>query len=143
MKEFFLILFFGKSVLLTPMPVTLEDEVALVPKEPLSAITIGANLEIDVTHIIKWAQEEEGILEFRDRVRKRFPPQSIKARLIQKTGNEITLSYDGLMQFNNKSTLLSLYGEKGVPIDREFYKVIITSNIKINDVLVHWKNHTY
>ena len=73
MKEFFLILFFSKSILLTPTPVTLEGIVSLVPEEPISAITTGASVEIDISSIIVKGQNE-GIVEFRERLKKIFHP---------------------------------------------------------------------
>jgi len=43
MKEFFLILFFAKSILLTPSGVDLNSEWTQIPlDEPLEAITSGA-----------------------------------------------------------------------------------------------------
>jgi len=38
MKTFLLILFFGKSILLSPSPVTLNGTLVLVPDEPLTAV---------------------------------------------------------------------------------------------------------
>lgn len=142
MKELFLILFLGKSVLLTPTPVTLENKVTLIPKEPISAVTAGVSLEIDVSNIVK-TSKEEGIIEFRERVKKLFPPHTIKASLVQKNGKEITLFYTGGHLFNDKSTRLALHSQSKVPTDKKFIKVIIKSKIKMEDVMVYWKNYKH
>lgn len=142
MKEFFLILFLGKSVLLTPTPVTLENTLILEPKEPISAVTSGASLEVDVSNIVKKPKEEQ-IFEFRQRGEKLFPPHIIKAYLVQENGEKVVLSYTGGHLFNDESTRLSLYAKSGVPLDKEFIKVEVISKVKIEGVTVHWKNYKH
>ncbi len=142
MKVFFLILFLGKSVLLTPTPVILENTLVLVPKEPISAVTSGASLEIDVSSIVMKSKEERTV-EFRARVKKLFPPHTIKANLVQKNGEKIPLIYAGYFSFNNKGTWLSLSSESGVPTGKEFITVEVISKIKIEDVTIHWRNYKH
>lgn len=128
--------------MLTPAPITLENTSVIEPKKPISAITSGASIEIDVSNIIKLSQKDD-INEFRSKVKKLFPPHSIEARLVQKDGKESTLSYGGNFLINKENTRLSLYSEKGVPTNKEFSKVIITSKIRIKDVKVYWKNYKH
>jgi hypothetical protein len=142
MKEFLLILFLGKSVILTPSPVTLENIVTLEPDEPISAVTTGASLEIDVSNILI-KPKEEGIPEFTERVEKLFPPYTISASLMQADGKEVVLIYTGGHSYNHESTRLSLYSEDGVPTDQEFAKVVIITKAKIEGVTVHWKNYKH
>jgi len=53
MKEFFLILFFAKSIVVTPEPIDIVDSVSLKFAEPVSAITSGAHIRIDVTDSVR------------------------------------------------------------------------------------------
>jgi len=140
MKEFLLILLFGKSVLLTPVPVVLHGSMELQPEAPIEAITSGASIQIDVSSIVSW-DTKEGILEFRQRLKKQFPPGSIKAELFGDGNKKTTLTYKGNHLFNKDSVMLSLYGDNGVPTDVEFKKVILTSSIELKGVKVLWKNH--
>ena len=129
-------------MLLTPAPVTLENVITFVPKEPLSAITTGASLEIDVSNILTKSQKE-GIPEFRERVGKLFPANTLSASLVQENGEETSLLYSGSHLFNNKSTMLSLYSESGVPTDQKFVKVVVKSKIKLEGVTIRWKNYKH
>jgi len=140
MKEFFLILLLGKSVLLTPSPVSLQGTTTLVPDEAISAITPGACLEIDVSGTIT-KNDEEGINEFRDRIKALYPPSTIEAYLTGSDGEEFLVSYTGGATYNAESTRLSLCSDIGVPTDLEFVKVVISSKITIEKATVRWKNH--
>lgn len=142
MKEFFLILFFAKTISLTPEPVDLIGEMELQPKEPLKAITSGASIQIDVSSTITWGGDE-GIVELRQRLAKMFPANSIKAKLIGNSNQEVVFTYKGNHLFNRDSVTLSLYSDNGVPTDMEFRRVIITSNIELKGVYIFWKNHKH
>lgn len=139
MKEFFLILFFSKTVLLTPNPIMLNGEIQLIPKDPLEAITTGASIQIDVSSMIKQG-EDEGFLEFDKRLLESFPAGAINAKLIGNDKTEVMLTYEGASLTNKESTMLSLYSEGGVPTDIEFNKVVVTSNIELKDIKIYWKN---
>ena len=66
MKEFLLIFLFSKMVLLTPDPVDLYGEKDIYPKDPLTAITSGASIEVDVTDFMGGIGiKETGIVESR------------------------------------------------------------------------------
>ncbi len=59
MKKLILIMLFGKTVVLTPEPVTLEGRMELVPDEPLNVVTSGAHIQIDVSSMVR-RKEGEG-----------------------------------------------------------------------------------
>jgi hypothetical protein len=141
MKTFLLILFFGKSVLLTPDYVDIDKDFTIELNESISAITSGASIKIDVVENLKY-EEGVDISNFRQRVRELYPPNSIEASLIEKNGEITKLVYGGSgIMFNNKNTLLSLESYGGVPTDREFVKVIIHSKVTLDSVLVNWVNY--
>ena len=67
MKEFFLILLFSEWVQLTPVPVDVADELVLNPSEPISAITSGAALHVDLEVFLSGVSiEETGIKHSRE-----------------------------------------------------------------------------
>ena len=138
MKEFFLILFFSKTILLTPDPINLHGRLELAPDKPIEAITSGASIQVDVSSMVGWNGKED-ILVFRKKISDLFPLGTIKAKLVGK-GKEVTLSYHGDHQFNKDHVMLSLYADNGVPSSVEFTKVIIESSIELNGIKVYWKN---
>ncbi len=82
MKEFFLILFFSKTILLTSTPVTIGANLTLTPSEPLTAITSGASLHIDVSHILDGVGiKNKGIVESRKILSSHIPENSVSAIL--------------------------------------------------------------
>jgi len=141
MKEFFLILFFSKTVLLTPDPINLHGRLELVPDKPIEAITSGASIQVDVSSTAAWNGKED-ILVFRKKLSDLFPPGAIKAKLVGK-GKEVTLSYQGNYQFNKDNVMLSLCADNGIPTGVEFTKVIIESSIDLNRIKVYWKNYKH
>lgn len=141
MKEFFLILFFSKTILLTPEPIDLHGRLELVPDKPIEAITSGAGIQVDVSSMAAWNAKED-ILVFRKKLSDIFPPGTINAKLVGK-GKGVTLSYQGNHQFNKDNVMLSLYAENGMPTGVEFTKVIIESSIELDGVKVYWKNYKH
>jgi len=81
MKTFFLLLFFSKSVLLTSSPVNLGaswTEIEL--KKPISAITGGASLQVDVTKQVGYTTDFEALMKI-------IPDGTITAELIPEKGD--------------------------------------------------------
>ena len=140
MKEFILILFFAKTILLTQSPIDVHGNLVLELKEPIKAITTGASIQVDVSSMISYSSSDE-ISAFRGKLLKLFPQNSIKGKLVQKNGNEVLLTYNGDHLFNSKEVLISLYAENGVPLDKEFEKVELQSDRLLTSVSIYWKNH--
>lgn len=140
--EFLSILFFAKTVLLTPVPIDLYGDLDMRLRTPLTAITSGASIEVSVSSMIL-IREKEGILEFRRRVKSAFPPGAIEAKLIGNDGREVKLRYEGHFAFSHDAVELALTANSGVPENVEFERVVVTSHIKLESVLVSWKNHKH
>lgn len=139
MLDFFRVLFFAKTILLTPEPITLLGDVEIRPTLPLTAITAGASIEIDVSSMMT-KHQKEGIVEFRRRVTEAFPSGSINAKLFGKDNREVILSYDGGVAYTDKAVYLGLYAHDGVPTGVEFNRVKLTSRVQLNSVKVSWRN---
>jgi len=143
MKTFLLILFFSKTVPLTTEPVTITGEVELLQDEPISAITSGASIKIDITKMLPDANiKSSGFIEAQRLIEERIPFRSTRARLISKDGSEILLSDYGI-SLSNDSAWYSLSSRTGVPTDLEFTKVIIESSVELTDVTIYWRNYKH
>lgn len=140
MKELFLILFFSKTVLLTPVPVNISGEVVIRPEKPLEAITSGASLDIDVIDFIGRIKiNEAGIFEIREIIKKKIPEGSVTATLHGSQGEKILLNKSGISKAKDVARL-SLYADSGIPTNMAFNKITITSSTELRGVQVYWKN---
>ena len=82
------------------------------------------------------------ISDFRKRVRKLYPPNTIEAILTEENGNKVKIKYgeSGII-FNRKKTILTLSSEEGIPTEKEFIKVEIISKDRLGNVLISWVNN--
>jgi len=135
MKEFFLMLFFAKSILLTPVGVDLEHVWLQIPlDEPLEAITSGAAIYVDVT---KHVDADISI----DELDATFPAGTIKVRLVQNAGQEVLLDNNSAYTFEEDKVFLNLDAADGVPTDKEFIEMYIQSAKRLSGVSLVWMNH--
>jgi hypothetical protein len=135
MKEFFLILFFAKSVLLTPNGVTLTNEWLQIPlEESLEAITSGAAIYVDVS---KYVDADASI----DNLDAAFPVGTVKVRLVQNDGQETLLGNSSAYSFEKDKIYLNLDATDGVPTGKEFTGLYIQSAKPLSGVSLVWVNH--
>lgn len=139
MLDFLRILFFAKTILLTPEPITLFGDAELRPTDPLTAITSGAGIEIDVTSMLA-RKQAEGIVEFRSRALEAFPPGSIEARLSGKGTADVVLRYEGNVIVADNAVVLGLSANPGVPTDAAYDRVALKTTVKLDAVRVSWRN---
>jgi hypothetical protein len=135
MKEFFLILFFAESVLLTPQPVDIEGEVTLQLAEPVSAITSGANVRIDVTGNIVDTVDLSNAVAVLDYLAQRYPDGSVTAR-----GEKTILERVSGSTSGEKAELV-VSSSSGVQTDIDFSELRIASTTPLRAVTVTWQNH--
>lgn len=141
MKEFFLILFFAKSILLTPDPVDFRDRIELTPGEPIEAITSGAGIEIDVSSMVSRGPDDD-FLVLREKILERFPPGTIRGTLVGSEAPDVVLSYQGHSSIGEDEVVLLLNAdESGIPTGVPYSKVIIVSDIELQGISIVWKNH--
>lgn len=140
MKEFFMLLFFSKAVMLTPNPITLEDQTILTPKKPISAITAGANLQIDITDFIsKYNLDSRDIIEYRKGIKNILSSSNLEAVLRAKKKPDVRLVDLGI-SLSEDQVWVTLSSDAGVPVDVEFSSVVIKTDAKIENAKVLWKN---
>ena len=140
MKEFFLILFFAKSVLLTPEPFDVLGGVSLTFPESVSAITSGAHIRIDVTRSLTEDVDLSSIVAVLDHLNSICPDGSVTGTLTAASGQRVILDLcNG--SANGKSAELLLSSSSGVPTGIEDAQLEIRSSIDLHGVKVTWQNH--
>ncbi|NOS76177.1 MAG: hypothetical protein HOP36_16895 [Methyloglobulus sp.] len=141
MMTFFRILLFSKVMLLTPEPIDIFGVAEFKLKQPLTAITTGARIEINISSMIE--PRQAGRSELERRIKSEFPVGSIEATLIGKDKQQVRLRYDANYAYSQNEVELTLAADGGVPINIEFEKLIIVSRIKLKSVLVSWRNYKH
>jgi len=135
MKEFFTMLFFGSSLLLTPVPIDIGKEwVNLTPKKQIKAINCGAKLFLDITKSVGNI-DAVGLLD------KMLPAGTIEAELIPETGPSYVLRNSSAYGFSDNKVLAILMADS-VPLNIKFNKVRLRSSIRLKSVTVTWMNYS-
>lgn len=140
MKEFFLILFFAKSVVLTPEPINIVAEVTLQLPEPVSAITSGAHVRIDVTRSAPGSVDLADVVDVLEYLDGQFPAGSVTAFLAADSGavqflDKVSGSSDG------KTAELIVSSSTGVPTGVYFSNLRIVATVPLPTVTVIWQNY--
>lgn len=141
MKELILTLLFAKELLLTPVPVSFKGPLTIVPEKPISAITKGAALEIDVTPMLPVRAGSLFKYWEMGAFKREFPPGAIRAALVEKDGRTIALQYDGQAAVSNGRLWLMLSYDQAMPTDAKFVKINVFSEVSLKDVRIYWKNY--
>ena len=139
MKELFLALFFSKIVLLTEQPIDLVGTTELKLGSPVSAISSGASIEIEISQLL----DEKIVRDIDIRsiglaVSEMFPSGAVRAELIHSEGTT-SLTHTGGEIVAEGSVRLRLHGV--VPLSTEFGSISIMTNAPIPQALVYWKNY--
>lgn len=138
--DFLRIIFFAKTILLTPNPVDIHGKLQMNPPAPLEAITSGAELEIDVTSMISMSRGED-VLSVRKKIADKFSNAPIEAHLIGDNGVDVTMRFAGYSTISNSEARLVLAASPGVPADVKFKTVVVSSGTELNSVSVYWRNY--
>lgn len=143
MITFIKILLLGKVMLLTPEPTSFENRcVEILLDDPVKAITSGASIQIDVSEMFSW-KEGESIKGLRSRIARAIPTRSISADLYSLEGEGTRLLYYGHQLISRKDVVLSLQSSDGVPIDRQFQRVKVCTDLQLTNVKILWKNYQH
>jgi hypothetical protein len=134
MREFFLILLFSKSMMLTSDGIDVLNQWTQVPlKERIEAITPGASIYVDVSQYV----DSESSIEYLDTI---FPPGTVRARLVHADGQETVLSNGSAYSFSSNDVYLILNNEQGVPTSSEISELFLISDKKLINTYLIWNN---
>ena len=140
MKEFFLILFLGNSLALTPTPIDIVDEVTLELGAPVSAVTSGAHLRIDVARSVPSSIEPDAVVDVLDYLAGQFPAGSVTATLTTDTGEAQILDKVGGSS-DGKTAELTISSSTGVPTGIDYSELTIVTAVPLEGVTVTWQNY--
>lgn len=134
MIEFFTLLFFSGSLLLTPKPIDIGKEwVNLIPNKPIEAVNGGASLELEVTKAVGNADDVA-------KLDKMLPAGTIEAELIPEKGLPFILRNSSAYVFSDNKVSVKMMANSAVPTKIKFNRVRVRSSVSIKSVSVTWIN---
>jgi hypothetical protein len=134
MKEILTILIFSSSLLRTPKPIDIGNEwVELIPKKPITAITGGGTLYLDVTNMI-------GKLHDARALDTKFPIGAIEAELIPENGPTMKLNNGSAYSYNQDNVRVIMLPTTEMPINVKFKKIKLRSGTALRAITVTWSN---
>jgi hypothetical protein len=141
MWQFLQILFFGGTVLITPMPVDVTDSwLEIHLKEPVEALNSGATLQVDVTSIVPPTKPDgHDAIDRLAIATERFPNGCVEARLVTKEQREVMLT-NVSPSVSSTQTFLLLTNAAGMPTDLKFSNVFVRASCPISATHVYWHN---
>lgn len=138
MIEFLRVMLFSNLLLLTPHPIDIDNQVVIALKTPVQAITEGATVSIDVTAMLEHPKPYN--LEWIEYLHHVFPSGSISAKLVSSNGDIVILKYNGHWLHFDRHVRLIL-GTDRVPINIQFTKVIIHTEMPLQNISAYWRNY--
>ena len=132
------IMLFGGSTLITPEPVAIGVESAeVVFSEPIKALDKHASFNVKVSEYV----ESEHFQDFTREVNSKFPEGCIKIRLNSKGSDPVLFSKRSVTWNNPRDVSVNLKSEDGVPTDRKYTSLIISSCNEIKSTKITWYNY--
>ena len=139
--EWLWILLFGSFVSLSDQPMNVAAGAHDVPlKKPLSAITSGAALYIDVTSMVP--KDEMTIDGSRRWVERNVAPGCLKAALQTEGATTVTVEFRGGFSSAPASLHLILSGPGfAVPVRQEFKKLTVSTCMPLRQIRLYWASY--
>jgi hypothetical protein len=138
MLDLILSIFFGSLYLLTPTPIDIEHKVQITLSKPVSAVTDGATIQIDISHTVP---STNGFLQGFDTAKSLYPPGSISGMLSQSNGTtSVKFIYSGQVQIAKEGAILLLEPITKLPTRVKFDTLNIETDVELKHVNVYWKN---
>lgn len=131
---------FTTAMLLTHHPVSFKGRIELVAERPLRALSSGAEIEIGLPLASIDGKSRELLAGWKT-IRSSFPAGTIVGYLVDEDGEAVTLTYRGYSSISNEDVRLILDSKNGISTDKSFSKVIIESDVQLNNVNIYWRNY--
>lgn len=140
MLDFIKIMLLSSFTLLTPEPVSLKPGETITIEGPVSAITEGAAIYLDISSMVPI--NINGVSSVRNWEGTEFHDDFASVTLIDRQCNkEIELEFAGLSYGGGKRSMLIFSSERGVPEDKEYEAIKFKTDVELRDVLIYWKNY--
>lgn len=143
-KTLFKLILYSKHILLTPTPINLDENwLEITPNRPISAITGGACIYVDVSNSYSAISNStyRGDILSRETLHSTFPDESLNAILLEEDGTRHVFNFTGSFAGSGRGQVsLILAGTQPTPENIKFIKVFIRSKIKIYNAKIIWVN---
>ncbi len=143
MLHFLKVLFFANTIVLTPLPVDMEQgsRLEFELEKPTTVLTGGARLSIEVTSMMP--DHIDGLLSAREWADETFGKYRISATLINTaTGEETKIHhYGGNSWAGDMHLILAPNYREGESMDigKTYDKIIVETDIDLHGVIIRWK----
>lgn len=139
--EWLWIALFGSFVSLSDQATSLQAGTYDLPlKSPLSAITPGAALYVDITQMVP--KDEMTVDGSRRWSQRSIVPGCIKATLVTDVGTTVAFEFKGAISFAPDSLYLIVSSaEPAIPLRQDFNKLTVSSCMALHQVRFYWANH--
>ncbi|HKC16527.1 MAG TPA: hypothetical protein VKC11_07475 [Steroidobacteraceae bacterium] len=132
MKEFFILLFFSKTSLLTAQPIAIDSKCIDVPlKVPLEVLNPGATLQVEVAYVAtdRWF----------DDLGRLYPKGSVTGTFTRSDRTRLLIANSSVAR-GQKSSYLLLAPKEGYRSDDKFSALQLCSAVSLVGVRVYWQN---
>jgi hypothetical protein len=138
MIDFLLSLIFGSITLLTPAPIDIQHKTLITLSKPISAITDGATIQIDMSSTIP---AKNGLMDGLDAAKTAYPTRSITGMLSQSKGmTSVQYIFFGQIIMTKEGARILLEPTTKLPKKVKFDRVTIVSEVELKQVKLYWKN---
>ncbi|MEZ9370852.1 hypothetical protein AB4140_18800 [Shewanella sp. 10N.286.51.B2] len=130
-------LLFSSQTVINPTPININQSITTIKLDkPISAINSGANIQVDVTHIVG---KYENVVAGLDKISEVYPKGCIKGQLITADGTVVLLNETGGAVGQDNSYVI-FHTFKPLPTDIEFSTIKVSSCNPIPKATLVWRN---
>lgn len=138
--DFFRVLILSSMVAITPSPITIGvDGYQVDLDQSITAITEGAQLEIDVTGALNLYGLS--ILDAGDQIQSQLIEKSVYAELTSIDGREYIFYYYGGFSSSRGEFRITLHSKDKNIRNISFKKLTVFSKTPLEGVMIHWRNY--
>lgn len=137
MKEFLMLLFFHKTLLLTPVPIELAAGVEHRIQGSVSAINAEASFQVQIPLLPPKASE---LPDFERKLRVTYPPGTIEVVASTKAGQSIRFTNRETFTYSTDDVRLIITSASPVPTDTSLERITIRATMAIPGTRVYWEN---
>ncbi len=128
---------FSSQTIINPAPISINETTTTIKLEkPISAINYGANIQVDVTHIVG---QFENVNEGLNNISLLYPEGCLKGELIATDGTVILMDETGGAVSQDKSYAI-FHTFNPIPTEKEFSTIKVSSCNPMPKVTLVWRN---
>jgi hypothetical protein len=130
-------IFFSSQTVINTTPINVNETATTIKLDkPLSAINGGANIRVDITHIVG---KHENVIAGLNNIKKAYPKGCLKGQLIASDGTAVLLNETG-GGVGKDHSYVSFHTYKQIPTNIKFSSIIVSSCNPIPNATLVWQN---